>query len=358
MITGSRPGASTSTSGAFRQSAVAAAIVVVLAASCSPAPSVEPSAPTEPFHSPWPSATAAPSPSPAPTSTPSETSTFVVTELPRVELDDFSATAICDPSPDTLISDLPVEIKTALTNCPDAISMAVRALAAVGAPEIARLYVHLPFCYPDVVGVVRSPIGTCAPQRPEPVRPSGIDWPQVLCPATDPACLNRYANVVEVSARLTDGSTRLIAIVRRDETTVAVERSPSALWPTPTPGLPSPTVQTRSPGEHGPFTLPTCGAAVWGNPKEVLGCFRNAVIEGVPAGVIEETTGTEGGFVRTEYRFYGTGPIFATMTVTEGPAPSPRTTRSLGAMILGFDGATWSYHPLSLNPLSEILITD
>ncbi|GIW19955.1 MAG: hypothetical protein KatS3mg065_0251 [Chloroflexota bacterium] len=97
-------------------------------------------------------------------------------------------------------------------------------------------------------------------------------------------------------------------------------------------------------------------SAVWGNPKEVLGCFRNAVIEGVPAGIIEETTGTEGGTIRTDYRFFGSGPIFATMT--EASLPRVRSTSSLGAMILGFDGASWSYHPLSLNPQGEFLIAD
>jgi hypothetical protein len=155
---------------------------------------------------------------------------------------------------------------------------------------------------------------------------------------------------------MADGSARLITIVRRTETTATVERSASALWPTPTPGLPSPTVQTRSPGEYGPFRLPTCGTAVWGSPREVLGCFRNAVIEGVPAEFIEETSGIEGGTIRTDYRFFGSGPIFATMT--EGSLPRVRTTFSLGAMILGFDGIAWSYAPLSLNPQIESLSID
>jgi hypothetical protein len=44
--------------------------------------------------------------------------------------------------------------------------------------------------------------------------------------------------------------------------------------------------------------------------------------------------------------------------MTEGSLPRVRTTFSLGAMVLGFDGASWSYAPLSLNPQIESLSID
>jgi len=303
-----------------------------------------------------PTSTASPSPSrPSPTPTPTALASplgFDVRDLPRREFDHLTATAVCDPSPDQLPDDA-ITVPIDPIWCEDGLSIALRALALVGDPSVARLYLHRPFCFPSALVGRQAVVCDGSMERPERVRPSSpeIEWPSESCPITDPTCLAQYGSTVLVSATTTDGGAWLIAIRRAKGTIIGTIEPADPIWPTSAPMFPSPVYVvpdgSASPAGDGLDGLPTCGSMTWGEPHEVAGCFRNAVIDGTPVRVTETTSGVEGGEIVTAYAFSGSGPVRAVVLVTpDRSLPS----RSMGALILNFEPWSWSYTPLAFAP--------
>ena len=86
-----------------------------------------------------------------------------------------------------------------------------------------------------------------------------------------------------------------------------------ATWPAagnetiPTVKRPSIKDAPREVARREPY--PYCGRAETGEPPSVTGCFRDAVLAGRPAEIIDRGYGTEGGEVLQIMRYDGDGPL-------------------------------------------------
>lgn len=289
--------------------AVAVTAVVVLSA-CSagasePATSPSPSLPT-------PAATWSPvatSPDPAP-ATPTPVAPLVIADLPRVELAEIDATAVCDPA----ASQSNLEAGEATITCSDGLALAIAVVRATTPDSVTRLYLERPRCVAIPCSVTELSTATVTAWTSTRVfaveldsRPETVDRPRLVDDAGWPESRGTSAPLVER---------------------------------TPLDGAP-PEVAGRS-------ALPYCGRSELGDPPEVAGCFRDAVLDGRAAEVIDLAFGTEGGDLLRIYRFDGTGPLVVYVhdqTVDGDGRQADAWRRSEGALILGITPSAWGFDP-------------
>ncbi len=277
---------------------LASALIVAACGRATPSPVPSPSASVPP-PSPTPTRLVAP-PSLAP-ATPTSASYLVISDLPRVDLADVDATAVCDPEP----SQADAGAGESMISCADGLELALRALRAVTQDPVLRLYFQRP---------------TCA---------------QIPC-STD-----------ELStARVTLGTATQafsIQLDARSETVPQPSIANGPVWPAtglePAPEVAEPLIEGAPDEVASGDAYPFCGTALVNDPPSVLGCFRDSVLAGRPAAMFQHLYGTEGDELLRLYRFDGGGPVVRYQR--DGTA----WRRSEGAMILGITPLTWNFDP-------------
>ncbi len=235
---------------------------------------------------------------------------LTIDDLPRVELADVDATAACDPVP----SQANIDAGESGISCPDGLVLALRAVGTVNRDPVTRLYLHRPEC------------------------------------AAVP-CSEDELSTATVTIWTATGAFS-IRLDSRLETVVLAAATQDAIWPAPGN---EPAPEAFRPSINGaPDELarrdpyPFCGRAEIGDPPEVLGCFRDAVLTGRKAEMIERVYGTEGGEMLWIYRYDGSGRLvryFHDQTIGGDGGSSDRWGRSDGAMILGITPPTWDFDP-------------
>ena len=277
---------------------VVAVAFVASACAGTPSPTVSPS-PSIEQTSPTPTAKAA-TPSPvAPTPTP--VPPLAIDELPRVELADVDATAVCDPEP----SQANLDAGESTIYCSDGLALAVAVVRTVTQDPVIRLYLHRP---------------TCA---------------SVPCSEDDLS-----------TAEVTIWTGSLVLSVQLDSRLESVPQpvvSSNDVWPAPgsepEPPVSRPSIQgaPRAVADRDPY--PFCGRAEMYEPPDVLGCFRDAVLTGRKAEMINRVYGTEGGEILWIYRYDGVGRLLRYQQ--DGSNWGTHE----GAMILGITPQTWDFDP-------------
>ena len=84
---------------------------------------------------------------------------------------------------------------------------------------------------------------------------------------------------------------------------------------------------------------PYCGRAVYDEPTDVITCFLDRVLLGLPVEAVQVSFGTEGGEVSDILRFDGKGAITRYRFV-EG-----RWIGQRGGLVLGAPNGSWSFDP-------------
>jgi hypothetical protein len=246
-----------------------------------------------------------PTPSPTIAPTPTTLDTLDIDSLPGVALVDALPTAVCDPEP----GQADPEAGEGTLYCGGALELALGALRTVTGQTVERLYLDLPAC------------------------------------ATSP-CTEEELDTGTVTAWTATSAWQVVLDTRSDTVTVPI-RVTAATWPqagtSPAPSVKRPVIQ-GAPAEVASRTpLPYCGRAEVGAPPEVAGCFRDAVLAGRRAEMIERVHGTEGGEILWIDRFDGAGPIVR--YVRDRTSGSAIWHRSEGTMILGTTELTWDFDP-------------
>ena len=162
-----------------------------------------------------------------------------------------------------------------------------------------------------------------------------------------PGCQTTPCTEDELSTATVTGWTAagafIVALDSRLMTVTMPRRDPGANWPFAGPSL-VPAVDHPSlegaPAEIAMRTAyPFCGMAELGFPESVVGCFRDAVLEGRPAELIERLVATEGGGVIRLYRFDGRGALLMHQR-SDGHWFS-----QAGSMMLGFTPGAFDFDP-------------
>lgn len=265
------------------------------AAACGPLPS--------PATSTLPGATATVAPAPPRSAVPSATSAALleIADLPPVDPDAATLTAICDPDPNQLHPDIG---ETRLF-CFDAIAIGIRVVRAVTDATSRRAYLLRP---------------TCA---------------EAPCPTS----LLQTATVVV----WTDAGTFAVQIDATLETVAVPESNVSGPWPfaglftSPAAKLGSLPAAPAAIAARSAY--PYCGRASNEVPLEVFACFRNSVVSGKRAEAVIVSFGTEGNEVIDLFRFDGVGAI------TRYQWSAGDWVHERGGMILGPREGTWSFDP-------------
>lgn len=261
---------------------------LAIASACSVPPPTAPSAtPASATTSPRPAASAR--------------SRLAIADLPVVDPDPASLTAICDPEP---IQVHPDAGETAVL-CHDAVVLGLRAASTATMGPITRIYVRRPRC------------------------------------AAIP-CSSDELNTAMVVAWGFSGAVAFRIDSRLDSTSAA-EHLTVDPWPRPST-LPAPEVRREVP-DSAPAAVasrsayPYCGRATFDTPQQVLTCFRDSVLLGLPAEAIKASFGTEGGEVIEIVRFAGRGAI-SRFQQADG-----RWVFQHGSLILGVPGGSWAFDP-------------
>ena len=275
---------------------VAVAIVVSACAdtrspTASPAPSIEQTsgAPT--------AVVATPSLAPTPTPVPP----LAINDLPRIELADVDATAVCDPEP----SQGSIDAGESTVHCSDGLALALAVVRTVTQDPAIRLYLHLPTC-------------ASVPCSEDELSTAEVTiWTESL------------ALKVQLDSRLQSVQQ---PVVSNDDAWPAPGSEPEPPVSRPSiEGAPS-AVADRDP-------YPFCGRAEIGEPSSVLGCFRDAVLTGRKAEMINRVYGTEGGEILWIYRYDGAGRL------RRFQQDGTNWAMNEGAMILGITPQTWDFDP-------------
>jgi hypothetical protein len=279
------------------RAAARAFLAALLGASAACGPPPAPTASAPPVLATAAAPTAGRSPAPA-TATTAE---LAIEDLPLVEPDPETLTAICDPDPDQVDPDAG---ETTMF-CFDGLVLGLRAVRAATASTSRRAY------------LVRAPC------------------PGTHCPT---ASLGTATVVV-----WTDTGTFLVRLDSAVDTVSFPELLVVDPWPVAGP-LASPAakrealagapaiVATRTP-------YPYCGRSSNDAPVEVLRCFRDSVLLGRPVEAIQQSFGIEGDEVIDLYRFDGAGAI------SRYERSGNRWFQQQGTMILGPRAGTWSFDP-------------
>jgi hypothetical protein len=264
--------------------------------------------------SPTPTATVA-TPTPV-VATPSAIPSLAIADLPRVELADVDATAVCDPDP----SQANFDAGESTIFCSDGLALALGAVRTVTERAVTRIYLRRPPC--------------------------------AAIPCTENELSTAQVTIWTPTEAIT------VRLDSRLETLPLPSVTKDAAWP-PAGNGPAPEV-SRPPLKDAPDELgnrdsyPFCGQAEIGDPPEVLGCFRDAVLAGRKAEMIERVFGTEGGEMLWIYRYDGSGRLVRyshDQTVGGDGRSADSWARSDGAMILGITPLTWDFDPWSATQL-------
>lgn len=295
--------------GSHRLLRVVAVVAIVLSA-CSAGAS-EPA--TSPSHSlPTPAPTRSPvAASPTPVlATPTPVPPLAIADLPRVELAEIDATAVCDP----VASQSNLEAGDATIACSDGLALAIAVVRTATPDAVTRLYLERPRC------------------------------------STSP-CSAAELSTATVTAWT---STRVFAVEldSRSETVDRPRLIDDAGWPesrgTGAPAVERPPLEGAPAEVAGRTALPYCGRSELGDPPDVSGCFRDAVLDTRAAEVIDLAFGTEGGNLLRIYRFEGTGRLVVYIhdqTVDADGRQADAWHRSEGALILGITPSAWGFDP-------------
>ena len=224
-----------------------------------------------------------------------------VAALPRVSLDPAANTAVCDPEP----ASANLDAGETTIFCRDSLELAVRALTAAGFAPIQRLYLHRPVC------------------------------------AATPCSANELNAAIVVGWTASGPSS--VAIDARSSLVRVTTPDPSIAWPatgtSTAPAVDRPEI-AGAPAEIAQRTpYPFCGHADMGQPASVEGCFRDAVLAGRPAELLERVFSTEGDPVDWLDRFDGLGAVVRYASESGG------WTRQAGSMIVYADPNAWSFDP-------------
>ena len=244
--------------------------------------------------------------------TPSAHPSLAIGDLPAVELASVDATAVCDPDPSQ--ANLKAGDSTIL--CSDGLELTLRAVGTVTRDPVTRLYLHRPTC----------PTVPCSEDE--------------LSMADVTVWTATEAFSVRLDSRL--------------NTVPMPSVTKNAVWPAagnePSPAASRPSIEGAPDELASRAPYPFCGRAEIGDPPEVLGCFRDAVLAGREAEMIERVFGTEGGEMLWVYRYDGSGRLvrYAHDQTVGGDGRSADTWgRSDGAIILGITPLAWDFDPWS-----------
>jgi hypothetical protein len=231
-------------------------------------------------------------------------------DLPRVDLSDVRATAVCDPEP----SQANLDAGESTVYCPDGLALAVAVVRATTPDPAVRLYLRRLAC------------------------------------ASVP-CSDSELSTADVTVWT---ATRVFAVHldSRLETVGHPSIGMNGDWPAggdaPAPKVARPTIKDspREVAARKPY--PFCGRAEMGEPPRVLACFRDAVLDGRHAEMIEQVYGTEGGAILWIYRYDGQGRLVRFQhdtSVNNDGGTNDTWRRNEGAMILGINPLAWDFDP-------------
>ena len=247
--------------------------------------------------------TPTPTPPPTPTvkPTPSPVPTLAVGDVPDGDLVDVRATVVCDAMPGLGEPDAGV----ATISCGDGTTLALRAVRTTSETPPERIYLRRPVC------------------------------------AATP-CTEDELNSVDAFVWVDDE----VFVVRWDwrvqtiALPIAVAADP---WPvsgaTPAPEPARPRLEDAPAAIRDRAALPFCGTAEVQEPPSVGRCFRDAVLEGRSAEMVNDTFGAHGGRIVELYRFEGSGPVHAD-TYSDG-----KWFAGEGMMALGLTPDAWDFVP-------------
>ena len=275
---------------------VGAAIVLSVAAGCAAVPPPSGSAPPA-------AAAATPTTSADQPGSPAASATvLVIADLPQASLEPAAVTAICDPE----ASQVDAAYGFATLSCPDGLRVAARVFRATAVGPLTRLYFRRPAC----------PAVPCTDDQ--------------LSTATITAWTDQGAYTIALDSRLL---------------TVALPiEDPTPVWPSPAnasePASVAPTIAGAPSVIANRVAHPYCGHTTLGQPPDVSSCFRDAVLAGRPAEMIETVFGTEGGEVTWLDRFDGHGAVLRFSQFMSEP-----WRRQAGTLILGIGPQTWDFDP-------------
>jgi hypothetical protein len=224
---------------------------------------------------------------------------FLVAGLPAVSPNPATQTAVCDLEAGQLDS----EAGQATIHCPDGIALGLRALSTISSSPIERLYLQRLTCH---------------------AKPCTEDE---LSTATVTGWTATEARSVLLDSR---------------KPTVQLTPTSTAVWPSgssATPAIDRPVIEGAPAEVAGRSASPYCGEVELGEPVAVTGCFRDAVLAGRPAELIDRYVGTEEGIITRIYRFDGRGAIRSYLHTPKG------WLRQVGAMILGPTPGAFDFDP-------------
>ncbi len=279
-------------SGRIKLQKLAVGISAIAIGACGPGPTGTPSSPTG-----APTATA---PATAPLAS-TLLGSLAIDVLPQASFDPETLTTACDPeaAQTTLLAG------DATVSCSDGLLLGLRALNTLSSAPFSRLYFRRPVCK-----------GT---------------------PCT--------ADELGI-ATVTGSSAKGIFTVRIDSRLQRIDvLAPDAARAWPPAGLSHPPAVARpdvgaAPAEiTGRVPYPFCGKAELGDPPTTLGCFRDAVVTGRPAELLQTVFGTEGGTLTWLFRFDGRG------AVTRYAGSDGKWQRQSGTLILGITPLAWDFDP-------------
>ncbi len=250
-----------------------------------------------------------------PTPTPTPVPLIDIDSLPRVELADVDATAVCDPEPSLANTGA----GEAMIGCRDGVARAVAVVRTVTKDPITRLY------------LVRPPCAT------------------IPCSRRELSTAKVYVWTASTAYRVNIDWRRSTALPP------AVAINPA--WPTATPGT-APAVRrpviTSAPAEVADRTpYPFCGRSELDTPLSVSRCFREAVLAGRPVEMIETVYGTEGGAILQIDRYDGKGRIIQyqhDQSMNGDGTATDHWGRNEGAMMLN-ESVFWEFEPWISVPL-------
>jgi hypothetical protein len=242
-----------------------------------------------------------PSPVIAPTTSPPAPLSLNDLDVGNTELALTAATAICEPEP---AQGNPDSGRSTI-GCTDGLTWALAAVRTLSDDDVTRMFLDRP---------------GCAALR----------------------CSEAELNEADVYVWLGDQSYTVSLDMTGQAATVAAAAA-DAPWPTSS-GSAVPPV-TRAIVKAAPKVLaerdemPFCGRTLRGDPPSAQGCFRDAVVEGRPAEMIDVTYTAHGERVVRLFRYTGSRPV-------EVYRCDGRVWRhSFGAMSLGVSPSTWDYIP-------------
>jgi hypothetical protein len=248
--------------------------------------------------------------------TPSPIPPLVIADLPRVELAEIDATAVCDPDPNQ--SHRAYGESTIF--CSDGLFLAFAVVRTVTQDPVTRLYLDRPRC------------------------------------AATP-CSEDELSTAEVTA-WTPTQAFSVQLDSRLRTVPQPSVVDDAVWPAagsePVPAVRRESLKGAPPEVASREPYPFCGRAETGFPASVLDCFRGAVLAGRKAEAIELVYGIEGGELLWIYRYDGRGRLVRyehDQTVNGDGSDANEWRRAEGAMNLGITRHAWDFDPWTSSKL-------